>query len=83
MESIIEECKKRYPIGTKVRSLFHSNNPILTIKYGDFMHVRKDGVHVSSNNSLLAVVYEDGVYADIVDEDGNVISSTSNSYEIY
>lgn len=64
--SLLQEAKRRYPIGTQVKSLFHKGNPILTIKSDDFSCARQDAIHVDSTRSLAAVVYENGEWAEIV-----------------
>lgn len=64
--NLLQEAKRRYPIGTQVKSLFHKGNPILTIKSDDFSSVRKDAIHVHSDRTLAAVVYENGEWAEIV-----------------
>jgi hypothetical protein len=61
------EIKKMYPIGTVVKSLYHEGNPILKIDSDIFVNCRKDAIHVEAENSaLLAVVYENGEFAEII-----------------
>jgi hypothetical protein len=94
--NLLQEAKRRYPVGTQVKSLFHRGNPILTITGDDFSSVRKDAIHVSAGGAL-AVVYENGEWAEIIDKDAILakarkeypegtryrpISSAGNPYDI-
>ena len=79
--SLLQEAKRRYPIGTQVKSLFHKGNPILTIKNDDFSCVRQDAIHVDSNTALAAVVYENGEWAEIVDKNA-ILAKARKEYPI-
>lgn len=82
MQKILSEAKLKYPIGCKVKSLFHKNNPILQINKDDFEITRNTSIHVHAESSAyLAVVYENGIWAPIVDEFGNPLNN--QLYEIY
>ena len=67
IKNLIDEAHDKYPIGTYVRSLFHSNNPILKITSEVFSYYaeqkRVDGI---GETSFLPIVYLDGKWAEIV-----------------
>ena len=64
-------AKKYYPIGTKVKSLYHPKNPILEIADDNFKYISNiaTNIHVNSKyDERLAVVYFDGRWAEIIKE---------------
>jgi hypothetical protein len=66
-EEILKECKKRYPVGTMINTLYHEGCAPMIIADNDFNHCREDGIHVNSEHGyLMAVVYENGVWAEII-----------------
>lgn len=67
-DTLLAKAKEMYPIGSQVKSLFHTGNPILTIEDDKFSFSNtRDAIHVNSVNcSYLCVVYENGVWATIV-----------------
>ena len=70
-EGRLAYAKKRYPVGTKVISLFHGGNLELIIESDNFSSARTDGIHVraKNGNGKFAVVYENGKWAEIIKEE--------------
>lgn len=78
-ESLLEKAKRLYPVGTKVKSLYHHGNPVLTIGDGIFKSAREDAIHVSSEEGVyMAVVYENGGWAEIITEEIRYYDNLSN-----
>jgi len=69
-EGRLAYAQKHYPIGTKVISLFHEGNLELIIDSTNFIPARTNGIQVKARTtSLLAVVYENGKWAEIIKEE--------------
>jgi len=71
IEEILEICKKKYPIGTKVKCLddWPSSNLTSGIPY----IIRTGNKIVVNTDSYILTVYKDGKYADIIKEEVNHI----------
>ena len=76
-EGKLAYAKKYYTIGTKVISLYHEGNLELIISSTNFKPARTNGIQASAKKgdgtptSLLAVIYENGKWADIIKEETN------------
>ena len=69
INKLIDKAHDKYPIGTYVRSLFHSNNPILKITSEVFSYyAEQKRVAGIGETSFLPIVYLDGKWAEIVTE---------------
>jgi len=69
INELIDKAHDKYPIGTYVKSLFHTNNPILKITSEVFSYyAEQKRVAGIGETSFLPVVYLDGKWAEIVDE---------------
>ena len=74
-EGKLAYVKKYYPIGTKVISLYHKGNLELIISSTNFIPARRNGIQVDAKTrvgtptSLLAVIYENGKWAEIIKEE--------------
>ena len=74
-EGRLAYAKKYYPIGTKVISLYHEGDLELIINSTNFEKARTNGIQVSAKKgdgtptSILAVIYENGKWAEIVKEE--------------
>jgi len=65
-EELLAEAKRRYPVGTKVKSLYHNGNPHIKIETVNFEHVRKADIHAKTIKSFLCpVVYSHGKWAEV------------------
>ena len=79
MEEIVKEVKRRFPIGcrykTTVRDIFILEKDDNTyFSFTDYVHAHRGG----------GCLYENGKYAELVDENDNVIKiNMEPNYEIY
>lgn len=77
-EDLLEEAKKRYPIGTKYKCA--AGGTILTVEKQSFTKIGKDTIHAESGKGCL---FYDGKWAEIVSEDetyniGDWVLATGN-----
>lgn len=63
-----EAVKRGYKKGVIVKTLFHINNPELTIRLEDFELVRGNAIHCSGEGGLCPVIFENGVWAEILEQ---------------